>query len=61
MNCLRTKITFVILAMILGRDGKRLFERLGIGDGLKCLDAGCGGGVTLETQRKNHYVSTNGR
>ena len=30
-----------------------LFERLGIGDGMVCLDVGCGGGdVTLELARR---------
>lgn len=42
-----------ILARTLAPSTAELFERLGIGAGLTCLDAGCGGGdVTFELARR---------
>jgi SAM-dependent methyltransferase len=42
-----------ILARTLHADTSALFDRLGVGAGLHCLDAGCGGGdVTLELARR---------
>ena len=60
-----TKIEYAIRGGIAGRERLRilartlyagtgaLFDRLGVGAGLRCLDAGCGGGdVTLELARR---------
>src|SRR5215218_3216591 len=60
-----TKIEYVIRGGVAGRERLRilartlhvstsaLFDRLGIGAGLRCLDVGCGGGdVTLELARR---------
>ena len=42
-----------ILARVLHSSTAALFERLGVGDGMVCLDIGCGGGdVTLELARR---------
>ena len=42
-----------ILARTLHADTSALFDRLSVGAGLRCLDAGCGGGdVTLELARR---------
>ena len=42
-----------ILGRVMASSTRSLFERLGVGDGLTCLDAGCGGGdVTLELARR---------
>lgn len=42
-----------ILARVMSATTRPLFDRLGIGAGLKCLDVGCGGGdVTLELARR---------
>src|SRR5215216_2084494 len=42
-----------ILARTLHAGTSALFDRLGVGAGLRCLDAGCGGGdVTLELARR---------
>ena len=42
-----------ILARVLHAGTTALFDRLGVGAGLRCLDAGCGGGdVTLELARR---------
>src|SRR5215213_1066923 len=59
------KIEYVIRGGIAGRERLRilartlhagtsaLFDRLGVGAGLQCLDVGCGGGdVTLELERR---------
>lgn len=42
-----------VLARVLRPSTVALFDRLGIGEGLTCLDVGCGGGdVTLELARR---------
>src|SRR5690349_21445272 len=42
-----------ILARVLHAGTGALFDRLGVGAGLRCLDAGCGGGdVALELARR---------
>jgi SAM-dependent methyltransferase len=42
-----------VLARVLQPTTTALFERLGVGDGMVCLDAGCGGGdVTRELARR---------
>jgi SAM-dependent methyltransferase len=42
-----------ILARTLHASTGALFERVGVGEGLRCLDAGCGGGdVTLDLARR---------
>lgn len=42
-----------ILSRVMHASTTSLFERLGVGDGLTCLDVGCGGGdVTLELARR---------
>jgi SAM-dependent methyltransferase len=42
-----------IIARVLRPSTQSLFERLGVGEGLMCLDAGCGGGdVTVELARR---------
>ena len=48
-----------VLARVMRETTRTLFGRLGVGEGLTCLDAGCGGGdVTLELARR---VSPAGR
>ena len=42
-----------VLARVMHASTDSLFERLGVGDGLMCLDVGCGGGdVSLELARR---------
>jgi hypothetical protein len=42
-----------ILARVMRASSTSLFDRLGLYDGLACLDVGCGGGdVTLELARR---------
>ena len=42
-----------VLARVMSESTNSLFERLGISDGLVCLDAGCGGGdVSVELARR---------
>jgi len=42
-----------VLARVMRETTRALFDRLGVGKGLTCLDAGCGGGdVTLELARR---------
>ena len=43
-----------VLSRVMQSSTSSLFDRLGIGDGMRCLDVGCGSGdVTLELARRS--------